>query len=162
MSSRKYHATAHGVMQWAAAELEHVGRIVAVEDPDIQYAYAQSTVNGMLHLRDALLELVNDPEYVEKRGDLQRVHDKVVRAAKHLIKDYNVNLEEIKTFNTRHVLSNLSYLNDAKGSAANASPAAANANSAASAAAAATPTVGGRRRTRRGGRRLRGMTRRRA
>ena len=154
-------------MQWATAELEHVGRIVAVEDPDIQYAYAQSTVNGMLHLRDALLELVNDPEYVEKRGDLQRLHDKVVRAAKHLIKDYNVNLEEIKTFNTRHVLSNLSYLNDAKGSSTNAanaaaSPAVTNANSAAASAAAATPTVGGRRAgrgsrgsraTRRGGRR---------
>jgi hypothetical protein len=141
-------------MQWAAAELEHVGRIASVEDPDIQYAYAQSTVNGMLHLRDALFELVSDPEYVEKRGDLQRVHDKVVRVVKHLIKDYNVNLEEIKTFNTRHVLSNLSYLNDAKGSAdAAASPASTNAN----AAAAAAPTVGGRRTTRRGGRR--GVTR---
>jgi hypothetical protein len=33
-------------MEWAKSELEHVGRIAAVEDPDIQYSYAQSTVNG--------------------------------------------------------------------------------------------------------------------
>jgi hypothetical protein len=68
----------------------------------------------MLHLRDALFELVNDPNYVTHKEELQRTHDKVVRVVKHLIKDFNVNLEEIKTFNTRHVLGNLSYLNENK------------------------------------------------
>jgi hypothetical protein len=108
--AKKYRTTAKGVMEWAKGELEHVGRIAAVEDPDIQYAYAQSTVNGMLHLRDALYELVNDPDYKEKKTDLLRLHDGVVRATKHLIKDYDVNLENIKKFNTRGVLGNLNYL----------------------------------------------------
>ena len=106
-----YDMTCHAVMEWAKAELEHVGRITAVEDVDIQYSYAQSTVNGMLHLRDALLELVKSDEHVEHKGDLKRTHDSVVRVIKHLIKDYDVKLEEIKTFNTRHVLGDLSYLN---------------------------------------------------
>jgi hypothetical protein len=110
MSSKKYHATWKGVMGWAEGELEHMGRIAALEDPDIQYSYAQSTVNGMLHLRDALLELVQDPDYKEKKEDLQRLHDQVVRAVKHLIKDYDVDLNAIKKFNTRGVLGNLNYL----------------------------------------------------
>lgn len=108
--AKKYHATAKGVMQWAESELEHVGRIVAVEDPDVQYSYAQSTVNGMMHLRDALFELVNDPDYAEKKTDLLRTHDQVVRALKHLIKDFDVNLDDIKKFNTRGVLSGFNYL----------------------------------------------------
>jgi hypothetical protein len=114
MSSKEYKMTVKGVMHWAQHELEHVGYLVGVNDPDIQYAYAQSVVNGMLHLRDALFELVNDPKYVTHKEDLQRTHDKVVRVIKHLIKDFKVNLEDIKTFNTRHVLGNLSYLNKSK------------------------------------------------
>jgi hypothetical protein len=110
MSSKKYHMTMHAVMNWAKHELEHVGYLVGVEDPDIQYAYAQSVVNGMLHLRDALLELIHDPAYSHQKEDLQRMHDKVVRVLKHLIKDFDVKLEEIKAFNTRKVLGNLSYL----------------------------------------------------
>lgn len=114
MSSKKYETTAHGVMAWAKNELEHVGYLVGVKDPDIQYSYAQSVVNGMLHLRDALFEMVKDPNYKEQRTELLRTHDKVVRVVKHLIKDFKVDLGEIKRFNTRHVLSDLSYL---KGSA---------------------------------------------
>jgi hypothetical protein len=110
MSSKQYHATWKGVMGWAEGELEHVGRIAAVEDPDLQYSYAMSTVNGMLHLRDALVELVQDPGYKEKKEDLQRLHDQVVRATKHLIKDYDVDLNAIKKFNTRGVLGSLNYL----------------------------------------------------
>ena len=106
--------TVHGVMNWAKKELEHVGCLVGVKDKDIQYAYAQSVVNGMLHLRDALLELVNDPNYVAHKEDLQRMHDKVIRVVKHLIKDFDVNLEDIKQFNTRKVLGNLSYLNETR------------------------------------------------
>ena len=103
--------TLKGVMKWAAHEIKSVGWIVGVEDPDIQYAYAQSTVNGMLHLRDALFEMINDPAYVQQKEELTRTHDKVVRVVKHLIKDFDVKLEEIKQFNTRQVLSDLSYLN---------------------------------------------------
>lgn len=106
--------TVHGVMNWAKHELEHVGYLVGVEDPDIQYAYAQSVVNGMLHLRDALLELIKDPAYSVHKEDLQRMHDKIVRTVKHLIKDFDVNLNEIKAFNSRKVLSNLSYLTQKK------------------------------------------------
>jgi hypothetical protein len=110
MSSKKYNTTVFSVMEWAKAELEHVGRIVSIEDPDIQYSYAQSTVNGMLHLRDALFQMVNDPKYADRKTDLLKTHDSVIRAVKHLIKDFNVNLNEIKAFNTRKVLGDLSYL----------------------------------------------------
>jgi hypothetical protein len=98
-------------MSWAKAELEHMGRIAIVEDPDIQYAYALSTVNGMMHLRQALEEMVGDPEYAEKRTDLKKTHDGVVRALKHLIKDYNVDINTIKSFNTRHVIKSYNFLN---------------------------------------------------
>jgi len=110
MSSKKYNTTVFSVMEWAKAELEHVGRIVSIEDPDIQYSYAQSTVNGMLHLRDALFQMVNDPKYADRKTDLLKTHDSVIRAVKHLIKDFKVNLDEIKAFNTRKVLGDLSYL----------------------------------------------------
>ena len=112
MSSKHYHMTVKGVMGWAQNELEHVGYLIGVKDPDIQYAYAQSTVNGMLHLRDALFELANDPKYEWHKEELLRTHDKVVRVVKHLIKDFDVNIDEIKAFNTRKVLGNLSYLNN--------------------------------------------------
>ena len=103
--------TVHGVMNWADHELKHVGYLVTVKDPDIQYSYAQSVVNGMLHLRDALFEMVNDPKYAQQKEDLLKTHDNVVRAVKHVIKDFKVDLEDIKRFNTRQVLSDLSYLN---------------------------------------------------
>ena len=106
--------TVRGVMNWAQKELEHVGCLIGVKDADIQYSYAQSTVNGMLHLRDALFELVNDPNYADHKEELLRTHDKVIRVVKHLIKDFDVDLEDIKRFNTRKVLGNLSYLNDAR------------------------------------------------
>lgn len=96
------------VRQWAAAELGHVGRIVAVEDPDIQYAYAQSTVNGMLHLRNAIYELMHDKAYSMCKEDLGRLYGQVNRAVTHLIKDFNVDLAAIKAFNTHGVLGNIS------------------------------------------------------
>ena len=109
---KKYESTFHGVMAWANHELEHVGRIVAVHDPDIQYSYALSTVNGMLHLRQALQELIDDPEYAMHKKDLKKTHDSVVRVIKHLIKDFNINLQTIKNFNTRQVL-NMDFLQTA-------------------------------------------------
>jgi hypothetical protein len=110
MSSKKYEMTMHGVMHWAKNELEHVGYLAGVKDHDIQYSYAQSVVNGMLHLRDALFELVNDPAYSRNKTELLRMHDKVVRVVKHVIKDYDVKLSEIKKFNTHKVLGKLDYL----------------------------------------------------
>jgi len=110
---KKYEATVRGVMEWANHELEHVGRIVAVHDPDIQYSYALSTVNGMLHLRQALQELIDDPEYAMHKKDLNKTHDSVVRVIKHLIKDFNINLQTIENFNTRQVL-NMDFLKMSK------------------------------------------------
>jgi hypothetical protein len=107
----KYRTTAKGVMEWANSELEHVGRIVSVEDPDIQYSYALSTVNGMMHLRQALYELVTDPDYKMWSTDLKKTHDGVVRVIKHLIKDFKIDINTIKEFNTRHVISDYSFLN---------------------------------------------------
>ena len=106
----KFNTTVQGVMQWANSELEHVGRIAAVENPDIQHSYAMSTVYGMLFLRDALFEMVNNPEYAHAKVDLLKTHNSVVRVVKKLIKDYNVELEAIQAFNTRHVLKSLNSL----------------------------------------------------
>ena len=97
-------------MNWAKHELEGVGYLIGTKNSDIQYSYAQSKVNAMAHLRDALLELVKDPKYKRDRTELVKVHDKVIRVMDHLISDFNVNLNDIKRFNTHHVLGNLSYL----------------------------------------------------
>ena len=94
-------------MKWAENELKHVGRIVAVEDPEIQYSYAMSTLYGMLHLKKALTELVNDSAYSVQREDLQRTLDQVVRTIKHLIKDFSLDLNVIQAFNTKKILGDL-------------------------------------------------------
>jgi hypothetical protein len=107
---KKYHSTAKSLMMWANSELEHVGRIAAVEDPDLQYSYAISTLNGMAHLKDALYEFVTERQGEPMTKDLKLVHDKVIRVMKHLIKDYKLNIQEIVQFNTRKVLSSLNYL----------------------------------------------------
>jgi len=109
--THKYEATAHGVMMWATGELEHVGRIASIKDKDIQYNYAMSTLFGMAHLKDALFELVEDPDYEHQKKDLLKTHDKVIRVMKHLCKEYDLDLGAIKRFNTKKVLSNFKYLN---------------------------------------------------
>jgi hypothetical protein len=110
---KKYHSTAKSLMMWASSELEHVGRIAAVEDPDLQYSYAISTLNGMAHLKDALYEFVTERPNEHMSKDLKIVHDKVIRVMKHLIKDYKLNIQEIVQFNTHKVLSSLNYLKNA-------------------------------------------------
>jgi hypothetical protein len=110
---KKYHSTAKSLMMWANSELEHVGRIAAVEDPDLQYSYAISTLNGMAHLKDALYEFVTERQGEPMTKDLKLIHDKVIRVMKHLIKEYKLNIQEIVQFNTRKVLSSLNYLKNA-------------------------------------------------
>ena len=121
-SPKQYHPTVKGILEWANSELEHVGRIVSVEDPDLQYSYAMSTVNGMAYLKDALYELVNDPKYSTHKEDLLRVHGAVIRTMKHLVKDFNIDLTAIKAFNTKKVLSNsnFTYLKNTKNAEKNA------------------------------------------
>ena len=111
---KKYETTMGSVLAWANSELDHVGRIASVKDKDIQYSYALSTVNGMAHLKDALYELVNDKKYEWKHEELLRTHDSVIRVMKHLIREYKINLDTIKAFNTRGVLSNMGYLKNGK------------------------------------------------
>jgi len=107
----KYHKHADCLKGWAKSELEHVGRIIATEDTHLQKSYAMSTVNGMAHLKDALYEAVNDPEIsAYHKSDLLDLHGKVIRVMKHLIDDFDIDLEPIKAFNTEGVLSSLNYL----------------------------------------------------
>jgi hypothetical protein len=105
-----YDSTAYGLMMWANSELEHVGRIASIQDKDIQYSYALSTVNGMAHLKDAIFQYVQNLPESHHRADLLTIHEKVLRVMKHLVKLYNVDLQSIKQFNTRGVLSSLNYL----------------------------------------------------
>ena len=106
----KYNPTAKGLMMWASSELEHVGRIAAVEDPNIQYAYALSTLNGMAHLKDALFEYVAGHPGEHWTKDILIIHEQVIRVMKHLTDEYNLDIETIKAFNTRKTLSSLNYL----------------------------------------------------
>jgi len=106
----EYNSTAKGLMMWANSELEHVGRIIAVKDQDLQYSYALSTVNGMAHLKDALFQYVQKYPKSHMRDDLLTIHDQVIRVMKHLIADFKINLDTIKAFNTRGVLSSMEYL----------------------------------------------------
>ena len=103
-SPKQYKTTVNGVFGWAKNELEHVGRIATVEDPDLRYSYALSTVNGMLHLRNAVYELLHDGAYQQQARDLQRLYNQVNRAVQHLITEYNVERRTIERFNTRQVL----------------------------------------------------------
>jgi hypothetical protein len=105
----KYNPTAKGLMMWANSELEHVGRIAAVEDPNIQYAYALSTLNGMAHLKDAIYEYVSaNPD----ANDLLIIHKQVIRVMKHLIRNYDLDVGTIEAFNTQGTLSTLNYLKE--------------------------------------------------
>jgi hypothetical protein len=110
--THEYNSTAKGLMMWANSELEHVGRIVGMKDKDLQYSYALSTVNGMAHLKDAIAQYVEKHPQSNMREDLLVTHDKVIRVMKHLISDFGVNLDTIKAFNTRGVLSSMEYLQD--------------------------------------------------
>jgi hypothetical protein len=107
----KYHASCEDIQMWKRQELSHVGRIAAMKDKDLQYSYALSTVNGMVHLRDAIFERVEETKEKDHKMKLLREHDDVVRTIQHLIKDYGINLDTIRAFNERHVLRNMSYLN---------------------------------------------------
>ena len=111
----KYDITVKAVMMWANSELEHVGRIVSVKDTRLQRSYAMSTLNGMAHLKDALYQLVADPNYKAQKADLLKTHDAVIRTMKHLINDFKLDLNTIRAFNTEHVLSDLKYLGKTKG-----------------------------------------------
>ena len=97
-------------MAWADSEVNSVGRIAAVKDADLQYSYALSAVNGMAHLRDALMELASDRAYNHEYPEIARKHNEVVRVMKHVIREYKINLGTIRKFNTRKVLSDFSYL----------------------------------------------------
>lgn len=106
-ATHTYDETFKGVMEWANAELDHVGRIVSLSDKDIQYAYAISIVNGMMHLNQAIEELMSDRAYSRHRTDLRKLHGKVDRTIDHLVKDFGVNIGTIRAFNTRKVLRKL-------------------------------------------------------
>ena len=110
MPEHKYEISCEGIQMWKKQELGHVGRIAAMKDKDLQYSYALSTVNGMVHLRDAIYETVMDTKEKDHKERLLREHDAVVRVIQHLIKDYGINLDTIRAFNERHVLRDLSYL----------------------------------------------------
>ena len=74
---------------------------VTMRDKNLQYAYAQSTVNSMMHLHDAMLELLEDKRYRKDHADLRKTFDSVVRALKELIERYNIDIAAIQKFNTR-------------------------------------------------------------
>ena len=112
--AKEYDITMKNVMMWADNELEHVGRIVAVKDADLQYSYALSTVNGMAHLKDALDQLIKNEDVTSAaKRDLRIKVDQVVRVMNHLVKDFALDIAPIKAFNVKKVLGSLDYLTSA-------------------------------------------------
>lgn len=109
-SQKKYKISLQSALEWAKHELDAVGRIASIEDTDIQYTYAMCTVNGMLHLRKALMDLSENPTTQERARTLQTL-DEVDRVITHLIKDYGVDLNSIRAFNTRKIMGNISKFN---------------------------------------------------
>jgi hypothetical protein len=112
-AQRKYKITCMSAMKWATHELNAVGRIASIKDVDIQYTYAMCTVNSMLHLRKALMDLSEDPTYTQERASVLQTLDEVERVITHLIKDYNVDLNAIRSFNTRKIMGDISKFNTA-------------------------------------------------
>jgi len=110
-SEKKYKISQMSAMKWAEHELEAVGRIASIEDKDIQYTYAMCTVNGMLHLRKALMDLSENPIYTQERNRTLQTLDEVERVISHLIKEYGVDLNAIRTFNTRKIMGDISKFN---------------------------------------------------
>jgi|APFre7841882654_1041346.scaffolds.fasta_scaffold10424_6 hypothetical protein len=106
-----YQITRFGVMEWAKNELEHIGRIASVKNPNLQYSYAQHTVSGMLHLRDAIKQMIRKETSVSKRRDLQKLYGQVNRALQHLITEYHVQPNAIQACNTRKVLGSINNIN---------------------------------------------------
>jgi len=106
-----YQITRMGVMEWAKSELEHIGRIASMKNPDLQYSYAQHTVSGMLHLRDAIKQLIKKEKSVGVRNDLRKLYGQVHRAIQHLVTEYHINSNAIKKFNTRKVLGPIHNIN---------------------------------------------------
>lgn len=112
--AKQYDITMKNVMMWADNELEHVGRIVAVKDADLQYSYALSTVNGMAHLKDALDQLIKNEDVTSAaKRDLRIKVEQVVRVMNHLVKDFALDIAPIKAFNVKKVLGSLDYLTSA-------------------------------------------------
>lgn len=109
-SQKKYKISLQSALEWAKHELDAVGRIASIEDTDIQYTYAMCTVNGMLHLRKALMDLSENPTTQERARTLQTL-DEVERVITHLIKDYGVDLNSIRAFNTRKIMGDISKFN---------------------------------------------------
>ena len=121
--AKEYDITMKNVMMWADNELEHVGRIVAVKDADLQYSYALSTVNGMAHLKDALDQLIKNEDVTSAaKRDLRIKVEQVVRVMNHLVKDFALDIAPIKAFNVKKVLGSLDYLNAAVVTAKNKGP----------------------------------------
>jgi hypothetical protein len=85
-----YETTQMGVIAWAKNELEHIGRIASTKNPDLQYSYAQHTVSAMLHLRDAIKQMIRKEKSVGMRNDLRKLYGQVKRALQHLVTQYNV------------------------------------------------------------------------
>jgi hypothetical protein len=149
-SVKQYDITLKNIMMWADQEIESIGSITALENADLQYSYALSTLNGMAHLKDALDQLIKDKDTVgASKRDLTIKLNKVIRVMKKLMKDYNLDIKAIKAFNVKKVLGSLEYLGAAANADADADADAAPANGAKGAkgvkgvkGAAGTPPAG--------------------
>jgi hypothetical protein len=128
-SVKQYDITLKNIMMWADEEIKSIGSITALENADLRYSYALSTLNGMAHLKDALDQLIKNKNTVgASKRDLTIKLNQVIRVMKHLMKQYNLDIKAIKTFNVKKVLGSLEYLGDSAAAApANAAAAPANA-----------------------------------
>jgi hypothetical protein len=93
-----------------AATYKHPG--IVHGERRLDYFLAPSSM--MAHLKDAIAQYVDQHPRSTMREDLLVLHEKVIRVMKHLISDFGVNLDTIRAFNTRGVLSSMEYLKNGK------------------------------------------------
>ena len=110
MPKHSYDPTVNGVMGWANTEIFHAGEISGMRDKNLQYAYAQSTANSMMHLHDAIQELLEDKRYTMYKADLKKTYNVVIRVLNELVRRYKIDIAAIQEFNTRHVLKDPTYI----------------------------------------------------
>ena len=83
-----YNRTVHGVLHWFKLEVDYAGRIRLINDRDLRYASALSSINGMDQIKDIVARMLDNPEYASYRSYLLYFHNNIVRIMEKLVTEY--------------------------------------------------------------------------
>jgi hypothetical protein len=86
-----YNRTVHGVLHWFKLELDYAVRIRLINDHDLRYATALSSINGMDQLKDIVARMLDNPEYGSYRSYLLYFHNNIIQIMEKLVTEYLIN-----------------------------------------------------------------------